>query len=659
MARDELTAITGINKASATALRSIGIGTLMDLVLTPRNTVRATLKAANIQPLPTISEVAAWQDRARQLRLESPPSHGWDREASFVVSFERREGAEGEERQTVVERAEADTPVQLIEEDWKPGVVGEWIGDQIEGAPPATTQKATPFTGASRAPSHTTPPTPTGPQPQSHPQPPLAGIDNPIRYWNGAALEANRVAHTTKADPGVMGPTLSARALALVHLAMHDAYFSIVGTYPPYLPGLPTPPVGASPEAAIEAAARATLTQLHPSQAAVFQAQTAFQGDPETTPGFAEGRAHGLGIAGRMLADCPNYRDAKPGEYSPSSGRGRHRVDPAHPGQGFYGPYHGESRCFAVSKKYELRPPPFDDDEYLEALEQVRSKGIAPELVGTLPAGSIGRTTDETAIGIFWGYDGASGLGTPPRLYNQIVRKVSAHHQNPGADAIADDARLFALVNVAMADAGILAWREKYARGRHSDFWRPTLGIREHDISTGADGVATANQPIGDACDPMWLPLGAPQSNPSDGQPRGPQGVTPPFPAYPSGHATFGAAAFQTVRRFYGITDDGPDDLCDGLPFISDELNGETVDERGYRRVRHERTFPGGLWTMIEENGRSRVFLGVHWLFDAFAEDAAGEMDLGRQIGGVWLGIQVANDLAANGLLASKAAAAG
>ena len=93
--------------------------------------------------------------------------------------------------------------------------------------------------------------------------------------------------------------------------------------------------------------------------------------------------------------------------------------------------------------------------------------------------------------------------------------------------------------------------------------------------------------------------------------------------------------------------------------FISDELNGENVDERGYRRVRHERTFPGGLWTMIEENGRSRVFLGVHWLFDAFAEDAAGEMDLGRQVGGVWLGIQVANDLAANGLLASKGAAAG
>jgi vanadium chloroperoxidase len=59
---------------------------------------------------------------------------------------------------------------------------------------------------------------------------------------------------------------------------------------------------------------------------------------------------------------------------------------------------------------------------------------------------------------------------------------------------------------------------------------------------------------------------------------------------------------------------------------------------------------------MIEENGRSRVFLGVHWLFDAFATDDAGKMDLTQNVGGVRLGLDIANDIATNGLHANKAA---
>jgi hypothetical protein len=74
--------------------------------------------------------------------------------------------------------------------------------------------------------------------------------------------------------------------------------------------------------------------------------------------------------------------------------------------------------------------------------------------MGTLPSGFSLRTVDETLIGTCWGYDGASGLGTPPRLYNQIIREVAKAKGN----SVADNARLFALVNAAMGDAGILAW---------------------------------------------------------------------------------------------------------------------------------------------------------------------------------------------------------
>lgn len=108
---------------------------------------------------------------------------------------------------------------------------------------------------------------------------------------------------------------------------------------------------------------------------------------------------------------------------------------------------------------------------------------------------------------------------------------------------------------------------------------------------------------------------------------------TPPFPAYPSGHATFGAAAFHMTRLFYdGVAakNYAPDKLFDGLTFVSDEFNGVNADNKGTVRPKHVRNFPGGLWQMIEENGRSRVYLGVHWVFDAFAGPATAPWILTR-----------------------------
>lgn len=468
-------------------------------------------------------------------------------------------------------------------------------------------------------------------------------MHDPILYWNAVALEANRISHTNGKREQT-GPTLSSRALAIVHLAMYDAF---VGTdkvttpaQPHYLPGLPPAASGASIAAAVAAAAHLTLGRLFPSQKAYFNGKLAEALIPAA--GKAEGTAYGLQVAEAILAERKNDPDASDFGFEVPVKREGHRPDPDDAGQGHHAPYYGDrSSCFAVQEAHTLKKyPAVTTKPYLDAVREVRAKGIATELTGTVSS-SQRRRSEETVIGLFWAYDGASGLGTPPRLYNQIVREV-ADGQN---STPAQNARLFALVNVAMADAGILAWREKY---KHN-LWRPVLGVREHDESMGPLGQGQSS--FDSESDPTWLPLGAPNTNMP-----GKKNVTPPFPAYPSGHATFGAAAFQMTRLVFRPDEalqHEPDNLFQGRTFVSEELNGVNTDNRGTVRPRHVRKFDGGLWEMIEENGRSRVYLGVHWVFDAFAVKNNGEPDLDQNIGGVPLGLRIAEDIFRSGMVPS------
>jgi hypothetical protein len=466
-----------------------------------------------------------------------------------------------------------------------------------------------------------------------------------ILYWNEVALEANKrdfsnVPGTNKPSPQQGGPTLSSRALAIIHLAMYDAHAGAVKKpdLKPYLTGLNTS--GISKEDAAQATAYAAYTTL----SALFSRQTAFfdeklQNSGVMTAVDTPGKNFGIAVAQMILDDRKFDPSPSTGSYRPSQKPRHHRQDPANPNADFHGPTYGAaSKCFAVTQRHGLdQPYASDHPEYLRSFRQVRGKGIAPTLMGTLPEGSNKRTADETMAGLFWAYDGVREIGTPPRLYNQILRDIAKHHKND----IDKNARWFALVNVAMGDAGILAWEQKYIH----DLWRPVVGIREHDVSTGPGAVAQAK--INKDADPEWLPLGAPGSNSYiDGTGLSDRDGTPPFPAYPSGHATFGAAAFHMVRLLCGVAiGDRQEDHVFTCGIGSDELNGKTRDSRGVVRTKHLRKFPGGLWKMIEENGFSRVYLGVHWSFDAFALDAAGNPDLSQNIGGVPLGLKIAEDI--------------
>src|SRR5439155_23904518 len=121
----------------------------------------------------------------------------------------------------------------------------------------------------------------------------------------------------------------------------------------------------------------------------------------------------------------------------------------------------------------------------------------------------------------------------------------------------------------------------------------------ESGVDTGPTGAGDGNSAT--TGDVSFSPLGAPASNLN-----GPN-FTPPFPAYPSGHAGFGGALFQVLRKFFG-TDNIP------FTFVSDELNGVTRDYDGNVRPLRPRSFTS-LSQAEEENGQSRIYLGIHWVF--------------------------------------------
>lgn len=183
-------------------------------------------------------------------------------------------------------------------------------------------------------------------------------------------------------------------------------------------------------------------------------------------------------------------------------------------------------------------------------------------------------------------------------MFNQIAVHVAAQLGSGGLEL----ARLLALVNVGMADAAIACWGEKYAY----QYWRPVTAIREADPRTGPTGAGDHN-PLTRG-DPDFTPLGAPASN-TQGLPN----FTPPFPAYASRHAT---PFFQTLRRFFR-TD------AVAFTFVSDELNGRTRDVNGAVRPLAPRSF-SSFSEAEREAAMSRIWLGVHWSFDATQGIAVG-----------------------------------
>jgi hypothetical protein len=423
-----------------------------------------------------------------------------------------------------------------------------------------------------------------------------------IGRWNQIAIDATGLDHKPL-SPGEsrvfgeqLGPGRSSRAMAIVHVAMYDAVASITGAYRS-VNRIGRAPIYADLHAAIAHAAHTALLQVFPSQRATFDAALAEDlARPNNIDRLldqlgirASSRNLGIEVGLRAAAGVERNRandgsaKAEPvygTEFIPKVGVGIWSPDPISKGKKAIGAYWSEVRPFTLNNAAQFRcppPPALGSREYAQCYGEVQDVGGDGVITPTR------RTADQTEAGIFWAYDGTPSLCAPPRLYNQ----VATHIANERRTATTGYMRLLMLVNVSMADAGIAAWESKY----FYQLWRPVTGLRA-SISGEPGGSSTPN----------FTPLGAPASNLT-----GPN-FTPPFPAYPSGHAVFGGALFQTLRNFYG-TDNIP------FTFTSDEYNGKTRDNQGNTRPLKPRYF-ANLTEAEEENGESRQYLGIHWDFD-------------------------------------------
>lgn len=372
--------------------------------------------------------------------------------------------------------------------------------------------------------------------------------------------------------PERRGPTYASRAYAMVNAAMFDAANATEGNFHSYsYTGAVN--LNASGAAAAAQSAHDVLVSLYPSQAARFDTQLATSLATVSDPvARSLGQSLGTQAAGDMILKRQNdgattlYNyvvNPDPGHYQPT-GPNPYPNNPGQPlGMGW-----GQVTPFTLQSATQFTvpgPPALNSQAYADSFNQVKS-------VGSL--NSTTRTADQTEIAKFWAYD-RGGLGPPPILYDEVVSRVAA----VAGLTLVDSARLHALSALAQGDAGVAAWGVKYA----VDLWRPVTAIR----AGATDGNAAT---LGD---PTWTPLGAP--GPNDGSTA--DDFTPPFPAYVSGHATFGGATFQVLRDYF---------KSDAFTFTleSGELPGLTRDYT---------TFSQAEW----ENSISRVYLGVHWDFDS------------------------------------------
>jgi hypothetical protein len=381
--------------------------------------------------------------------------------------------------------------------------------------------------------------------------PPNVGRADLILRWNETARTAIRVDRTP--------PPIAARNLAIMSAAVYDSVGAVLGGQTPLVidvrvaPSMAGDPVAA--EAAALSSAHRVLVGLYPEQKtplddAYCKSVAELPAGPMRDAGLELGSRIAVKALEWRAADCQAMNGPP---FVPREGFGLWRPTPPEMSAALL-PNWTRVGPFAVRPDFQPKvkgPPPLSSPEYWAALSEVRALGSRTSTV---------RTPEQTEIANFWS-DGV-GTSTPVGHWNKIACDVAKSR----GQGLADNARLFAMLNLSLADAGRVCWIIKF----ETQLWRPITAIRL---------IADRNAP-NVPLDPNWEPLLP----------------TPAFPSYTSGHSTFSGAAAQALAKFFG----------------TDEVRFDSMSE-GLLGVR--RTYPG-FWTAANEAGRSRIYGGIHYEFD-------------------------------------------
>jgi PAP2 superfamily len=377
--------------------------------------------------------------------------------------------------------------------------------------------------------------------------PAMAETTKPVSQvvqWNRTLLV---IVRTAGAQPATIHAT---RSFAIMHTAIYDAVNAIDRTHKPYLVRLGASHF-ASQEAAAAAAAHEVLVKLYPNFRATLDAQFRRALAQLPNGGQADGISIGNTVADRILALRNNDgSNAQPIPFVFGNAPGDYQSTPPNfPKQPQF-THWSHVTPFALESANQFRPggpPALTTDRYSDAFEQVKSLGIT---------NSTTATADEALTGRFWN-------GAIQNYWNEIAQTAAAAHNL----TTAENARLFALLNLSFADSVIAFYDAKYTY----NFWRPVTAIR---------AAATDANPETEA-DPNWLPE---------------VGNTTPDPSYPGAHAVISAAGAEVLVSF----------------FRKDHFEFRVTSEVMPGVERSFKSFPAAA----EEATLSRIFAGVHFLFD-------------------------------------------
>ncbi len=369
---------------------------------------------------------------------------------------------------------------------------------------------------------------------------------NSVIQWNKNLLAIVRT-------PGAQSPTIHpTRSFAIMHAAIYDAVNAIDKTHRPYLVRLNGAPRSASQDSAAAAAAHEVLVALYPAfkSALDVEFQQSLAQIPDG-PDKVQGVSIGQTVADSILALRSNDgSNAPPIPYTFGQAPGDYQSTPPNfpPQPQFTHWSHVTPFTLRSANQFRPGPPPLlTSDAYSDAFNQIKSLGIA---------GSTTATPDEALTGQFWN-------GAIQNYWNEISQTASLAHDL----TTAQNARLFALLNLTLADDVIAFYDAKYTY----NLWRPVTAIRAGDADNNPETAG----------DPNWLPEA---------------GKTAPDPSYPGAHAVVSAAAADVLISFFER------DHFD-LTVTSEVLPGV------------ERSFTS-FSSAAEEATLSRIFAGQHFRFD-------------------------------------------